>query len=358
MSKILHVTEAWKGGISKYVLNLIKAQIDAGDEVYLLSDEGSDSVCLEEVNVLRYKSSRKITKLFNVIKEVKLKVEKIRPNVIFTHSSFPGVYIRCSSYTYRPKIIHIPHSWGFNMKSISSLKKKVYELIESKLSERADAIVCMSKEEMRAALNIGIAANKLNLIYTGLPEKDAKSSELEVEVESLKNDESLTHIGFIGRLDYQKGIDILLKSIEMSNKNSLGYFFHVLGDEVRGNKIDERPENTRFYGWVEESFALEILETFDFLIVPSRWEGFSLVPLEAFRAKVPVIVSDVTSLHECVIDGFNGLIIDELTAEGIFKTLTRIKEYSRNSMSQAAYDVYSQCFNFKEYFNKIERLYK
>ena len=82
---------------------------------------------------------------------------------------------------------------------------------------------------------------------------------------------------FIGRFDEQKGFDILLKAIETLDQSK--FTLTAIGESVNNNKALNIPDNIVTTGWVTREKAIEYLAQADALIMPSRWEGFSILAL-------------------------------------------------------------------------------
>lgn len=69
-----------------------------------------------------------------------------------------------------------------------------------------------------------------------------------------------------------------------------------------------------FTGGVNRRCALRWLAAADIVVVPSRWEGMALVPLEALAVGSPVVASDVTGVSEAVDSSVGALVPDDAAA--------------------------------------------
>ncbi|RRV13650.1 glycosyltransferase [Pseudomonas saudiphocaensis] len=102
----------------------------------------------------------------------------------------------------------------------------------------------------------------------------------------------IVDIAYVGRLEHQKGVDLLLDSFLTLPREKLN--LHIIGagrlEESLKSKAKHNPR-VRFYGSQSDPFKL--VAEFDMLIVPSRWEGFGLVFYEAIANKHFVIASDI-----------------------------------------------------------------
>jgi len=345
---IVHVAEAWVGGVSSYVRDLCYAQLEDNCDVYLLLSDEFTFEGDSRVKLIKYKSSRSLFQLVGVARKVASIIDEISPDVVFSHSSFSGVYVRWRRWGFI-KVIHIPHAWPFLMEG-HFLKRFIYRKIEKYLAHNCDHIVCMSIEEFHAASNAKIP--NCSYIYTGIPELAS------IKGFQLKSSEGKCRlkVGFVGRFDFQKGFDLVSDVIESANSNE--FEFHLVGSSVRGDSYVPDGGNVYSYGWREFSEVQSFLLEVDIMLFPSRWEGFSLAPLEAFRASTPVIVSSETSLHEFVIDGFNGFIMPSLDLSSILLCLQKSISKDLPLMGVNAYGVYKETLTFESYFEKMRALYE
>jgi len=125
---------------------------------------------------------------------------------------------------------------------------------------------------------------------------------------------------FIGRLDAQKGYDLLLDAlIDVLEDTEMQVVIVGAGraDLVAQTRAMEKKFPNRFFygGWMgPERYAL--LAGCDFTLLPSRWEPCGLVQMEAMRMGTLPIVAPTGGLKDTVEDGVNGLWTDsEMTVE-------------------------------------------
>jgi len=142
---------------------------------------------------------------------------------------------------------------------------------------------------------------------------------------------------FIGRLDAQKGYDLLLEAlVEILEDTELQVVIVGSGraDLVAQTKAVEKKYPSKFFyaGWMgPERYAL--LAGCDYTLLPSRWEPCGLVQMEAMRMGTLPIVAPTGGLKDTVEDGLNGLwtdkemsveaVIDEESVQSIAKALKR-----------------------------------
>ncbi|CAE7866651.1 unnamed protein product [Symbiodinium necroappetens] len=142
---------------------------------------------------------------------------------------------------------------------------------------------------------------------------------------------------FIGRLDAQKGYDLLLEAlVEILEDTEMQVVIVGSGraDLVAQTKAVEKKYPSKFFyaGWMgPERYAL--LAGCDYTLLPSRWEPCGLVQMEAMRMGTLPIVAPTGGLKDTVEDGLNGLwtdkemsveaVIDEESVQSIANALKR-----------------------------------
>ncbi|MCA0044211.1 glycosyltransferase [Celeribacter litoreus] len=104
-------------------------------------------------------------------------------------------------------------------------------------------------------------------------------------------------LGAIGRLDRQKGFDVLIKAFRTLPDPDLRLHVYGSGSEETALKaLAHGDTRIRFFGYVSD--PVEAMAAVDLVVMPSRWESFGLVALEARAARRPLLYADVDGLHE------------------------------------------------------------
>ena len=104
-------------------------------------------------------------------------------------------------------------------------------------------------------------------------------------------------IGAIGRLDRQKGFDTLIAAFRQVRDTTLALHIHGTGDEMdRLKALAKGDTRIRFMGHTPDPLAAHA--DIDLLIVPSAWEAYGLVAIEALCAGRPVLCADVDGLRD------------------------------------------------------------
>lgn len=116
----------------------------------------------------------------------------------------------------------------------------------------------------------------------------------------VSRDESGFRILHVGRLDYQKGIDVLIEAIKILNSetdNSHLPEFKICGTgplTAMVNDFAEKTSNVSYLGFVSDKELLNQYRQATLFVMPSRRETFGLVAMEAMSCGVPVVTSDIS----------------------------------------------------------------
>lgn len=148
-------------------------------------------------------------------------------------------------------------------------------------------------------------------------------------------------IGTIGNFSRQKGHDILIDVASLIQEKSKNVKFRILGTATFANQ-DYYNKNVRqkaeTLGLLKDGFLQfmdpgqkvhHLIQGFDIFILTSRSEGIPTVMLEALSAGIPVVSTDVGSISELLITGFNGILVKSKDPAAIAKVLLTLVEDSQ-----------------------------
>ena len=114
----------------------------------------------------------------------------------------------------------------------------------------------------------------------------------------------------------RKGIDTLIDAIPLVKKRVKNIKLMIAGKgpaeeklikKVKSNDIEN---HVTFLGYVEEKQKFLYMNSTDVFILPSYWESFPAVILEAMACGAPVIASNVAGIPYAVSDGVNGFLFE------------------------------------------------
>lgn len=230
-------------------------------------------------------------------------VRASRPHVVHAHSAKAGLAGRIAVRGRVPTVFQ-PHAWSFE--AVGG-RTAVLALGWERFGARwADHILCVSESERRTGQEAGIAA-RWSVIHNGIDldrfrpggSRDRAGARASLPLlENLGRDAPL--VVCVGRLTRQKGQDVLLRA--WRRVPHAGARLVLVGDGPdRAGLEASAPPGVLFTGACED--VLPWIHAADVLVLPSRWEGMALAPLEAMACGRPVVMTDVNGARESLPPG-------------------------------------------------------
>jgi len=118
---------------------------------------------------------------------------------------------------------------------------------------------------------------------------------------------------FMGRLEYEKGVHDAIAALPRIRRAHPGTTLTIAGDGTQQDWLVEQARKhrvlkaTRFVGRLDHAELLAALHRADAAVLPSHYEPFGLVALEAAAAGTPLVTSNIGGLGEAVINGETGM---------------------------------------------------
>lgn len=171
-------------------------------------------------------------------------------------------------------------------------------------------------------------------------------------------------IGFLGRLQRSKGVDILLHAFKLVLTRIPDARLIVTG---RGDEEESLKElcdglgihdKVIFNGSISYAAIHPFLASLDFLVVPSRIDNLPTVILEAFSVATPVIASDSGGIPDIIQPGFNGLLFESDNAQELAEKMMQLfnDEILRDQMSVNARSSFEARYSIHRHRERFEAL--
>lgn len=362
--RILHVAESVKGGCGTYINQLVRAQLaDPAIESVQVVLPDAHVVQVPDIprssRTLFSSNGRSLRSLHALWRTTKRELVEFRPDCVHLHSTFAGVVGRTGMTLQRsrPPVVYCAHGWAFDMPG-SSLKRGAMALAERAMSHGCEGVIAISEYERTRGIAVGIAPKRIVTVLNGMADAPLSQAADMLAPITERPANAPRRILFIGRLDRQKGVDVLLAALDgLADKVVL----RIVGSPVVGDQLVLGCERSgvTMLGWCDDARIRQELAWTDCVVIPSRWEGFGLVALEAMRAGKPVIASAVGGLPEVVEAGVTGWLVPpddpaalrtmllslddaQLTAAGAAGRHRFVRRFTIDPMADALLSVYRQ----------------
>ena len=181
--------------------------------------------------------------------------------------------------------------------------------VERWITNRADRVIACSYYMREQVVDIfGVEEKRVVVIPNGIDPEDLHpqdESELErLRAEFAAPDERLVLL--IGRLVYEKGFQLALEAMPRLVREVPGTRFLVAGSGTHEAELRRQAtelgldDHGTFLGWIGDDVLHSLYRIADLCVVPSIYEPFGLVALEAMASGCPCIVADTGGLREVV----------------------------------------------------------
>lgn len=362
MLRVLHVAETIKGGIGVHLEEVIPHQIVRfgvhAVRVILPSDERHFMPAIPDAVIESFaRPGNRLGNTARLMRVVDRSKRGFRPDIIHVHSTFAGVAVRMPILLRgsRPAVVYCPHGWSFAADRLG-LRRYAYAGVERVLARASDAIVNVSRREHDLAAAMGFDPAILHVVRNGVAEASYHAV-LRAEEEARFFPTGRWNFVFIGRLDRQKGFDVLVDAACRVGEEA---HFHVIGVAVRGDAgpIDDLPRNVTLHGWQPRERAAAFLAAADAVVMPSRWEGLPLVALEAMRAGKAVLASDRSAMPEVVKDGVTGRLVPIADGTGLAAAIGELTQDDLARWGSAAREWFERDFTIDRQCRELLDLYE
>ncbi len=353
------VTRAHHGGAQGHVAALIshfrhhyEVHLATGEEGYLtdLAKEWGVSVTILP-HMRPELSPRMIVNDLRAFGEIWRWLGSIRPTILHAHSSKAGGLGRCAAILRRVSTVFTAHGWAFT-EGVPFGQKMVMLPAEWLAARVTDAIITVSQADYDMATRYRVRARgPIVTIHNGINQAAPLS---------VPRADGPVRLVCVARFSPQKSQALLVRALEAVDEPWHLTFIGdgPLEDEVRRMAAD-RGLNGRVDFLGARNDVEAILAQSHIFVLPSNWEGFPLTILEAMRAGLPVIASDVGGVREAVVDGVTGYLIPRDDVQVLAERLKRLIRDNglRAKLGQRAREVFLSEFVDEKMFAEVQALY-
>jgi D-inositol-3-phosphate glycosyltransferase len=304
----------------------------------------------------------------------------LRYDVIHSHYWMSGLAAKVLKESWKVGVVHMFHTLGLMKQRVArdaSEKEGDYRINgEREVLRFADRIIAATPAELAQLQWLYQAdTRKISIVPPGVEMS---------KFYPIPDDEAKAFIGippcermllFVGRIEPLKGIDILLEALSIMRRQGVIVCLSVIGGDPTLSSESNSIEMTRLQA-LREQYGLVDMVTFlgqraqDTLpyyysaaravVVPSHYESFGMVALEAMACGTPVVASQVGGLAYLIQDGETGFTVpvddpqalaerltclvldDDLHAEMGSRAAAFAREYRWENIAERIIDIYAE----------------
>ncbi|MCB5183507.1 glycosyltransferase [Streptomyces antimicrobicus] len=315
---VLHLVQPVEGGVARVVTDLVRAQSAAGLRPVVGCPPGgqlAEAARAAGAEVHTWRAARSPGPGVAVEAGAAARLlRKVRPALLHAHSAKAGLAGRLAARGALPTVFQ-PHAWSFD--AVGGTTGALALRWERFAVRWADRVLCVSEAERLAGETAGVHA-RWAVIRNGVdlghfrpvdpdPVQDKALARAGLPLPTaFRGDGPL--VVCVGRLCQQKGQDLLLRAWPELLATVPGARLALVGDGPDAERLRRTaPSGVLFAGAAADTRPW--LRAADLVVLPSRWEGMALVPLEAMACGRPVLVSDVSGARESLPPGHGRLCL-------------------------------------------------
>jgi glycogen(starch) synthase len=314
-----------EGGLARHVRKLSEALVDLGVEVHVLTRGGEDSPAEEDANgvaVHRIREPAFPTDLGEFVAWVeRMNSDMLAAGVelgdrfdfdlVHGHDWLVAAACDHLARRFEAPLVTTIHAteYGRHQGWVKDHPQSYIHGVERWITNRSQRVIaCSAYMREQIADIFGVADSRITVIPNGIDPLDLPQPD-PVELVRLRGEFAAPEerlVLLIGRLVYEKGFQLALEAMPEVIEAVPGTRFLVAGSGTHEEELKQQAaelglmEHGIFLGWIGDDVLHTLYAIADLTVVPSIYEPFGLVALEAMASGCPCIVADTGGLREVV----------------------------------------------------------
>ena len=305
--RILHISEAFTGGLFASVTGLANGLADRGHDVHIAYSRRAEtpddvrthvrpSITLHELSLARAIDPRADAAGLLAIRRL---VRALNPDIVHLHSSKAGVLGRVAARLggVAHRVFYSPRGLAFLQEDRSPAARRVYQAIEWTTARFGGTVVACSQSE-------------LDMIRSRIRPRRAVLVENGIDVAAISpwrdRGDGRVVIAGAGRLTYARNASLFAQIAAATAAPDADFVW--IGDGDAADRAALEHAGVRVTGWLPREDVLRRMSSIDVHLHPSRWEGMPIALIESQVAGVPAVATDVVGNRDVVEHGVTGYL--------------------------------------------------
>lgn len=296
------------GGAQTHVIALTKQLALDGHEITILTSKGAliyQPLNEKNISIIQLHHLKWAINLVADIRaffEIRSILRSINPDVVALHSSKAGAVGRLSAFSLKLPTVFTAHGWAFT-EGVKPIKRWIYQQVEKAFARKTTKIITVSNYDYSLAIEKKVAKKeKMLTIHNGI----------QSNIQQRLSQNKIPKIVMVARFEQPKRQDLLIEVLSLMKEQEWQLVFIGDGKEMEAAKAlslqHDIAHRVTFLGSRDDIETQ--LQQADLFVLLSNFEGLPISILEAMRAQLPVIASNVGGVSELIIDGKTGYIVN------------------------------------------------
>jgi len=238
-------------------------------------------------------------------------------DIIHAHGYKADIYVYLGLRRSRIPLVSTCHTWYDN-----NLLTSLYGAADRFVLRKYARVVAVSDEVKQRLLKSGVRSTEIHLVRNGI-----ELGPFDNAVPSLRAglpSDRTPIVGLVGRLAWEKGVDIFLRAAACVLGEFPNARFVVVGEGPDKDKLEQLVDELNIRGNVSmlgrRDDMPSVYASLDVMVSSSRQEGLPIAILEGMASSLPLVATAVGEVPTVVLDGHTGVLVpannlDSLTAE-------------------------------------------
>lgn len=278
---------------------------------------------------------------WSVRKTFEKHVSEFKPDIVFTQWAYPDGWaaVKLGHAAGLPVVLQVLGSDVLLLHEHPGRKGGTLAALKE-----ADGIWAVSQDLARNLEQLGVAADRIRVIYDGVDPKVFQPGDQQDARKRLGLDPDKKIILFVGNLAPVKALDKLLLACEQLKNEGIGFHAAIIGQGELKEALEQQRqglscrEQVKFYGSMPQDTLPDWYRAVDVFVLPSYSEGVPNVLLEASACGLPYVASNVGGIPEIAERG-NGTLVPSgdvpALAAAIRQTLSQPKPAAIHARTRA-----------------------
>ena len=369
---ILHITTFLQGGAGQAIVELACAQALSGHKVTVVTsgtgeqDYGNypqwiDRLASGGVHLVSVESTFKRDLALNIaaFRQICAAVDCHALSVIHTHAAIPSMLalLLRSRADHAIPVLQTMHGWGIR-------KDASQAATDVTLMNELDRVVTPSEASRRLLERLGIARRLITVVPYGIAASPDTEDDPGIGLLRQWRSRGLLVLVCVGTVGPRKNQRLLMQAmVHPQVAPTLACAVVGEGEEVRALEalvkeagIEER---VCFFGY--QPTGARFINAADWLVLPSNDEGLPLSILEAYRAGVPVIGSDIPEIAEVIIPEQTGILFQAGNVDSLAQSLqaaAALPAGARLKMGDRAKSLWHEQYRLDRMLDRYAQIYQ
>jgi lipopolysaccharide/colanic/teichoic acid biosynthesis glycosyltransferase/glycosyltransferase involved in cell wall biosynthesis len=317
-------------------------------------------------------------KLWPAVQQLTELIHTHKPDLVHGHSAIGGLVSRVAAHRAHVPTVYTVHGFGFKPE-VPLVRRTASALAEHMMARWTSHMICVSKYERELALNLAIDSARVHVIPNGIARLPTPATVADADGEHDSTDTANTaktdsaanlsqasatpRLIMVARMKQPKRHDLLLQALAKV-RNTLGFELPVtlagdgpLSDVLRTQAKELNLKNITWAGDV--SHVTELLAQHEVFVLLSDHEGMPITVLEAMRAGLCVLASNLPGIREQIIPYQDGVLTANTPDAVAEKLLQLVRDpHLRKRLGRAAQQTFESAFAAEPMAERVLQVYR